>query len=115
MTTSYITSEKLILQHGNNGFASVTIGSASPNGSTNRLSAAPVIGQEYELVISENIDGNTRYFIDGTLVQDGTTTLMNPLYLRNTEGNRFIGNYSLIEIYNEYCNDYAEFTNMVNN
>ena len=82
----------------------------------NRLSANPVAGHEYELVISENIDGNVRWFIDGTLVQDGKNTLFNPLYLCNSEGRgRFIGNYSLIEIYNEYCGDYTEFTNMVNN
>ena len=116
ITSSYITSEKLICQHGTNAFTNNTVGSSSNNCSNNRLTTAPVIGQEYELVISEHINGNVRWFIDGTLVQNGTSTLFNPLYLSNTEGhNRFIGSYSLIEIYNGYCNDYTKFTNMVNN
>lgn len=115
ITSSYITSEKLILQHGPNGFNNNTVGSPSNNNANNRLTTAPVIGQEYELVISEHINGNIRWFIDGTLVQNGTTTLFDPLYLSNAEGvNRFIGSYSLIEIYNGYCNDYTKFTNMIN-
>ena len=49
-------------------------------------------------------------------MQNGTTTLVNPLYIHNVDGNsRFIGSYSLIEVYNVYCNDYTEFTNMINN
>ena len=116
ITSSYITSEKLICQHGTAAFTNNTVGSSSNPNANNRLTTAPVIGQEYELVISEHINGNIRWFIDGTLVQDGTTTLFDPLYLSNTEGNnRFIGSYSLIEIYDGYCNDYTEFTNMVNN
>ena len=117
MTTSYIKSISLTIQHSSKGsFANSTVGSSMSSYNNNRLSANPVTGQEYELVISENIDGNVRWFIDGTLVQDGTNTLFNPLYLSNLEGsNRFIGSYSLIEIYNGYCNDYTEFTNMVNN
>ena len=116
MTTSYVSSSKLVLQHGNNGFINSTAGDTNAGNNDNRLSTTPVTGQEYELVISENIDGNVRYFIDGTLVQNGTATLFDPLYISNTEGtNRFIGSYSLIEIYNEYCNDYTEFTDMVNN
>ena len=119
LTTSYVTSSKLVLQHGNsstNGFSGNTVGSGDSADSTNRLSTAPVTGQEYELVISEHINGNVRWFVDGTLVQDGTTTHFNPLYISNVEGsNRFVGSYSLIEIYDEYCNNYAEFTNMVNN
>lgn len=115
ITSSYITSEKLILQHGSNGFDNNTVGSPYNNNANNRLTTAPVIGQEYELVISEHINGNIRWFIDGTLVQNGTTTLFDPLYLSNAEGiNRFIGSYSLIEIYNGYCNDYTKFTNMIN-
>lgn len=115
-TTCYINSANLILQHGSNNFANVTMGSENGGNNSNRLPASPVTGQEYELVISENVDGNIRWYIDGTLVQDGTTTLFNPLYLSNTEGvNRFVGSYSLIEIYNGYCNNYTEFTNMVNN
>lgn len=116
LTSSYINSTNLILQHASAGFNNHTVGSPADNYGGNRLSVAPVIGQEYELVISENIDGNVRWYMDGTLVQNGTTTLVNPLYIHNVDGNsRFIGNYSLIEIYNEYCNDYTEFTNMVNN
>ena len=116
ITSSYISSAKLALQHGNYGFTNVTVGSPNRNYGNNRLSTAPVIGQEYELVISENINGNVRWFIDGTLVQDGETTLFDPLCITNAEGNnRFVGSYSLIEIYNGYCNDYTEFTNMVNN
>lgn len=116
ITSSYIANDKLILQHGMNGFNNVTVGSPTRDHNANRLSVAPVTGQEYELVISENTNGNIRWFIDGVLVQDGTTALFNPLYLSNTEGvNRFIGSYSLIEIYNGYCDDYTEFTNMVNN
>lgn len=115
ITSSYITSEKLVLQHGTNAFDNTTVGSPSNRNSNNRLTTAPVIGQEYELVISEHINGNIRWFIDGTLVQNGTTTLFDPLYLSNAEGiNRFIGSYSLIEIYNGYCNDYTKFTNMIN-
>ena len=116
ITSSYITSEKLILQHGTAAFTNNTVGSPSNNYGNNRLTTPPVTGQEYELVISEHINGNIRWFIDGTLVQNGTTTLFAPLYLSNTESNnRFIGSYSLIEIYNGYCNDYTKFTNMVNN
>ena len=116
LTTSYINSTNLILQHANAGFNNHTVGSPLNSYDGNRLSVAPVIGQEYELVISENIDGNVRWYIDGTLVQNGTTTLINPLYLHNTEGGvRFIGSYSLIEIYDGYCNDYTDFTNMINN
>ena len=115
ITSSYITSEKLVLQHGVAGFTNNTVGSTAYNNGNNRLTTAPVTGQEYELVISEHTNGNIRWFIDGVLVQDGHTTLFNPLYLSNTEGvNRFIGSYSLIEIYNGYCNDYTKFTNMIN-
>ena len=116
MTTCYATSAGLRLQHSRNNFSNVTIGSQEPDSENNRLSVEPVTGQEYELVISENIDGNVRWFMDGTLVQDGISSLFKPLYLSNVEGNnRFVGSYSLIEIYNKYCNDYTEFTNMVNN
>ena len=113
MSTSYANSNNLLLQHGNRDFTNNTVGATTAGNNNNRLSTAPITGQEYELVISENTDGNIRYFIDGTLVQDGTTTLFEPLYLCNTQGNnRFIGNYSLIEIYNEYCNTYEDFTNL---
>ena len=114
-TSGYISNTKLILQHGRCNFTNNTIGSSLDNYNGNRLSTAPVTGQEYELVISENIDGNIRWYIDGILVQDGTTVLNNPLYISNIEGSsRFIGKYSLIEIYNGYCGTYEDFTNMVN-
>lgn len=116
MTGCYISSTKLILQHGSNKFSNNTVGSDSNSYSDNRLSTAPVTGQEYELVISENANGNIKWYIDGTLVQDGTTVLHDPLYLGNVEGsNRFIGTYSLMEIYNEYYETYQDFTNMINN
>ena len=115
VTSCYIKSGNLVLQHGSNSFANVTTGSENSGLSSNRLSTAPVNGQEYELVISENIDGNVRWFIDGTLVQNGTSTLFNPLYISNAEGNsRFTGSYSLIEIYNEYCNTYDDFIALSN-
>lgn len=116
MTTAYINSTKLIIQHSNRSFTGSTTGVTAGNNSDNRLPTAPVTGQEYELVISESTDGNVRWYIDGALVQDGTAELFNPLYISNTEGtNRFIGSYSLIEIYNEYCETYQDFTNMINN
>ena len=116
LTSSYINSSNLRLQHGSNHFSNVTTSSGNGSDNSNRLPASPVTGQEYEIVISENINGNVRWFVNGTLVQDGTTILFNPLYISNTEGtSRFIGSYSLIEIYNEYCNNYTEFTNMINN
>ena len=67
-----------------------------------------------------SINKNTkdiRIFIDGELVQNGKIyAINNPLYLGNHEGiNRFVGGYSLIEVYDRYCNDYTEFTNMVYN
>ena len=82
----------------------------------NRLPSFPTANTEYEIVISENVTTNeVRWFIDGTLVQDGTTTLLNPLYLANTQGQyRFIGNYSLIEIYNGYCATYDDFIALSN-
>ena len=114
-TTCYINSANLVLQHGSNNFTNVTTGSENGGLNSNRLSTTPVAGQEYELVISENIDGNVRWFIDGTLVQDGIATLFNPLYISNAEGNnRFTGSYSLIEIYNEYCNTYDDFIALSN-
>lgn len=116
LTTSYVNSTVLRLQHGDYDFINCTAGFKDHSYTGSRLPANPVTDKEYEIVISENIDGNVRWFVDGTLVQNGTTTCYDPLYISNTEGNvRFIGNYSLIEIYNGYCDDYTEFTNMVNN
>ena len=117
MTSCYVDNNKLVLQHGENHFANNTVGETNAGNSNNRLSSTPTINTEYEIVISENVyTDEIRWFVNGTLVQNGTTALFNPLYLSNTEGiNRFIGSYSLIEIYNGYCYDYTEFTNMVNN
>ena len=115
-TTVYINNSKLAMQHGSSTFSNHTVGSDRGGNADNRLSSTPATNIEYEIVISENIDGNVRWFIDGTLVQDGTSTLFNPLYISNAEGNnRFTGSYSLIEIYNAYCDTYTKFTNMVNN
>lgn len=116
LTTCYITSEKCTLQHSTGGFIDNTVGFSNSSMPENRLSTAPVIGQEYELVISENTDGNIRWYIDGVLVQDGKGELFNPLYISNAEGTgRFIGSYSLIEMYDVYCETYQDFTNMINN
>ena len=116
-TTVYISHAIIRMQHGSNSFANCTVGSNNGGSDNNRLSSTPATNTEYEVVISENVTTNeVRWFINGTLVQNGISTLFNPLYLSNMEGTaRFIGNYSLIEIYNGYCNDYTEFTNMVNN
>ena len=114
-TTCYINSANFVLQHGSNNFTNVTTGSENGGLNANRLSTTPVNGQEYELVISENADGNVRWYIDGILVQDGTATLFSPSYISNAEGsNRFTGSYSLIEIYNEYCNTYDDFIALSN-
>ena len=48
----------MIIQHSNIDFNNNTVGSDKGNYSENRLSINPVTGQEYELVISEKIDGN---------------------------------------------------------
>ena len=115
-TTVYICNDKLVMQHGSNSFANVTVGDANAGNNANRLSSTPTINTEYEIVISENVTTNeVRWFANGTLVQDGTATLFNPLYLTNIEGaTRFIGNYSLIEIYNGYCATYDDFTALSN-
>ena len=114
-TTCYINSANFVLQHGSNSFTNVTTGGENGGLNSNRLSTAPVSGQEYELVISESTNGNVRWYIDGVLVQNGIATLFNPLYISNAEGNsRFTGSYSLIEIYNEYCNTYDDFIALSN-
>lgn len=113
ITSAYISDSKLIMQHGSNFINNSTVGGS--NNQDNRLPEAPTINTEYEIVITENINNTIRWFINGTLVQDGTTTLFNPLALGNTEGtNRFIGSYSLIEIYDGFCDTYEDFNNMTN-
>ena len=111
LTSGYIKDDRLIMQHGNKGITNNTIGNS--NSTNNRLPEAPTINTEYEIVITENINNTIRWFVNGTLVQDGTTTLYNPLALGNTENiNRFVGSYSLIEIYDGFCDTYEDFTNM---
>ena len=100
----------------NNKVTDYTIGNFDLSNGTNI--ARVQVNIEQEIVMSINRDTkDIRIFIDGELVQNGKLfAINNPLYLGNHEGtNRFIGGYSLIEIYNSYCNDYTEFTNMVNN
>lgn len=113
-TSSYITNTNLIIQHGDSAINNITVGSTNGNTTDNRLSEAPVINTEYEIVISENASTNKiRWFVNGTLVQDGTVTLYNPLFLGNGEGSgRFIGSYSLIEIYDVFCDTYEDFNNI---
>lgn len=114
LTSAYITNEKLIMQHGSKLINNSTVAVGGSNG--NRLPEAPAINTEYEIVITEQVNtGNVRWFVNGTLVQDGTTTLYSPSVLGNTEGNnRFVGSYSLIEIYGGFCDTYEDFTNMAN-
>ena len=113
LTSAYITKDKLIIQHGGSGINNSTVGSLSST--SNRLPEAPEINTEYEIVITEQVStGNVRWFVNGTLVQDGTTTLFSPAALGNTEGsNRFVGSYSLIEIYAGFCDTYDDFTNLL--
>lgn len=111
LTSGYIKDDRLIMQHGNKGATNNTIGNS--NSTNNRLPEVPAINTEYEIVITENINNTIRWFVNGTLVQDGITTLYSPLALGNTENiNRFVGSYSLIEIYAGFCDTYEDFTNM---
>lgn len=114
LTSVYIQNSKLIMQHGGRSIGGSTVGAT--NSSDNRLPEAPSINTEYEIVITESLsDGRVRWFINGTLVQDGNTILHKPLVLCNIEGkNRFVGSYSLIEIYDVFCDTYDEFSNIAN-
>lgn len=118
LTSSYIKDDSIIIQHAAGGISNITVGSTSSSNSTNRLpnNAKPSINTEYEIVVTEQpFTNKLRWFVNGTLVQDGTTTLYNPLALGNIESNNiFIGSYSLIEIYDGFCDTYEDFTNMVN-
>ena len=113
-TTSYISDSKLLIQHDSKGFSNCTAGFPTGGANNNRLPDVPTANTEYEIVISENVTTKeVRWFVNGNLAQNGTTTFFDPLYLGNKEGTaRFIGNYSLIEIYNEYCDTYEDFTNL---
>ena len=112
-TTSYINASKLLMQHDSKSFSNITAGFSTGGANNNRLSDAPTANTEYEIVISENVTTKeVRWFVNGNLVQNGTTTFFDPLYLGNKEGSaRFIGSYSLIEVYNEYYDTYEDFTN----
>lgn len=116
-TSSYITNTKIVMQHGDGSINNITVGGTNGGDTSNRLPNVPSINTEYEIVISENAStGKVRWFVNGTLAQDGTTTLYNPLFLTNTEGSgRFIGSYSLIEIYDVFCDTYEDFTNIKDN
>lgn len=103
----YINNTELRIQFGFQGVLNPTVGTSS--GFVNRLPNAPELNHEYEVVISQNNDKNIRYWIDGTLVQDGVIekNLFPWNKLTNAEGvGRFIGSYSLIEIYEQYFNEY---------
>lgn len=115
LTSAYITKEKLIMQHGSANITNFTVGDRGLN--INRLPITPSINTEYEIVITEEaVTGKIRWFVNGTLVQDGTVTLYNPLFLANVEGNgRFVGSYSLIEIYDTFCDTYEDFNNIKDN
>ena len=117
LTSAYITDTKVVIQHGSGTITNYTVGYSNSSSTDNRLPnrEAPSLNTEYELVITEEADTNKiRWFINGTLVQDGTTELFNPLFLANVEGTyRFVGSYSLIEIYEGFCNTYDDFTNLV--
>ena len=119
LTTVYSSKSGIRIQHGSGTIDGNTVGSNRGGSSNNRLpnGQLPSIDTEYEIIISEEANTNKiRWFVNGTLVQDGTTTLHNPLFLANTEGNnRFIGSYSLIEIYDEFCDTYEDFTNIKDN
>lgn len=112
-TSSYISNTKIIMQHPA-GVSDNTVGSTNGTNTDNILPEAPSINTEYEIIISESVETNkVRWFVNGTLAQDGTTTLFNPAFLGNVEGNnRFIGSYSLIEIYDTFCDTYEDFTNL---
>lgn len=118
-TSLYVSNTMLRMQHGNSKINDSTVGSSDAGLTFNRLpnEEAPSVNTEYEIVISENVDTNElRWFINGTLVQNGTATLHNPLFLANAEGDyRFVGNYSLIEIYDAFCDTYEDFNNIKDN
>ena len=80
------------------------------NGGTTTVSMAALIANtESEIIISvENITHRVVVFKDGELIQSVTLkTLYVPLRLSNLEGSsRFIGKYSLIEVYHGFTDNY---------
>ena len=109
----YIRQDSLRVQWGRGKtITDKTIGAdSSDNNTVNRLTGNPELNHEYEIILSQNSDGSLRYWIDGVLVQDG---IMSPRdnwnYLGNAQGNgRFVGSYSLIELYEQYFNEYPNF------
>ena len=110
--TIYIRQDSLRVQWGNTKtITDKTVGVDSSNNTVNRLTGNPELNHEYEIILSQNSDGSLRYWIDGVLVQDGKMSPRNNWnYLGNAEGNgRFVGSYSLIELYEQYFNEYPNF------
>ena len=118
VTSIYTSNSAIRIQHGDCTINGNTVGSSSGRDSINRLpnGQLPSIDTEYEIIISEEVNTNKiRWFINGTLIQDGTTELYNLLFLANVESTtRFVGSYSLIEIYDVFCDTYNDFTNIAN-
>ena len=107
----YIRQDSLRVQWGSGKtITDKTVGDDVTNMS-NRLTGNPELNHEYEIILSQNSDGSLRYWIDGVLVQDGIMSPRNNWnYLGNAEGNgRFAGSYSLIELYEQYFNEYPNF------
>ena len=116
-TTAYITDEKLTMAHGLNAdFTNNTVGDTNGESHINRLDSNPVKNEKYEIIISENATTNKiKWYINGKLIQDGESTLRNPLSIGNYDGsNRFIGWYESIELYDIYYDTYDDFKNRNN-
>lgn len=93
----------------NNQILDATVSNIQSN-ATNIISVAPLTANtECEIIISiEFATHQLRVFKDGELIQNGRLhTLHNLLRLSNFEGtNRFIGKYSLIELYHGFMDSY---------
>ena len=116
--TTYISDAKLLMQSTWTNIENVLVGSNSGQPDLNRLTSTPTINTEYELVLSYRASDKTiRYYIDGVLVQDGNNVVEIPEIskLCNTEGNsKFAGTYSVIDMYDQFCETYEDFTNLAN-
>ena len=93
----------------NNQILDATVSNIQSN-ATNIITVAPLTANtECEIIISiEFATHQLRVFKDGELIQNGRLhTLHNLLRLSNFEGtNRFIGKYSLIELYHGFMDSY---------
>lgn len=108
--TSYVGSAQTRVKFGtSNTITNHTVGNTIS--STSIISAVPS-DTECELVLSVSADNNIRVFKNGELVQNGQVpTERNRFFLGNYEGNnRFIGSYSLIELYDKFCDTYEDLT-----